>query len=202
MARRNDHTRDEIKTIAIEAGHNLIKKNGFTDTSARKIAGEIGYTVGTLYNVFQNYNELMLYINAKTLDTLLAYVNERRQQQDSNANPILQAQDLAHAYIDFATENYLNWRALYEFTIGANEILPNWYAHRIEAIFESVSHALDGIFKDDAVKLTHAKIIWASVHGICQLALTDKLSIIETQSAKSLTSTLVENYLCGAAQPK
>lgn len=202
MARRNDHTRDEIKVIAIEAGHKLFRKEGFTGTSARKIATEIGYTVGTLYNVFQNYNDLVLHINAKTLDALLLYVNERRLQQKAGLSAIAQAQDLAHAYIDFATENYFNWRALYEFTIGANEILPDWYARKIGAIFASVAHALDEKFNDDAIKLTHAKIIWASVHGICQLALTDKLSIIETQSAKALTDTLVENYLYGAMQPK
>ena len=54
MGRRNEHSRDEIKEMAIEAGKKIIVEEGFSNLGARKIARAIGYTVGTLYNVFDN----------------------------------------------------------------------------------------------------------------------------------------------------
>ena len=38
--------------------------------SARKVATAIGYTVGTLYLVFENIDDLILNVNARTLDRL------------------------------------------------------------------------------------------------------------------------------------
>ncbi len=44
MVRRSDHTKDELKQMAINAGYNIIKSQGFNKFSARKVASEIGYT--------------------------------------------------------------------------------------------------------------------------------------------------------------
>ena len=54
MARRNDHTRDELKEMAISAGQSIIIHEGFNKFSARKVARNIGYTVGTIYNIVGN----------------------------------------------------------------------------------------------------------------------------------------------------
>ena len=68
MARRADHSRDEIKTLAIAAGSTLIQEHGYTNFSARKVAAVIGYTVGTLYNVFSDQHDFILHINGVTLE--------------------------------------------------------------------------------------------------------------------------------------
>jgi len=76
MGRRYDHTRKELKEMAIKAGTKLIEDKGLQNCSARKIAKKIGYSVGTLYNVFENYDDLVLHINAVTLDDLQHYFEE------------------------------------------------------------------------------------------------------------------------------
>jgi len=50
MGRRNDHTRKDIKEMAISASLELIEERGFSGLSTRKVASKIGYSVGTLYN--------------------------------------------------------------------------------------------------------------------------------------------------------
>ena len=62
MSRRNDHTREEIKEMAINIGSKIIEEDGFNNFSIRKVAKNLGYTVGTLYNVFENYNDLLFHI--------------------------------------------------------------------------------------------------------------------------------------------
>ncbi|HEV3447204.1 MAG TPA: helix-turn-helix domain-containing protein, partial [Gemmataceae bacterium] len=68
MARRSDHTREELKDLAIQAAIALIEADGIGQFSARQVAARIGYTVGTLYNVFGSYDELLLNVNARTVD--------------------------------------------------------------------------------------------------------------------------------------
>ncbi len=70
MGRRNEHSRKQIKEMAIEAGKKIIVEEGFSNLGARKVARAIGYTVGTLYNVFDNYLDIVLNINAETLDDI------------------------------------------------------------------------------------------------------------------------------------
>ena len=54
MARRSDHTREEIREMALVATEQIVSVAGFSALSARKIAKKIGYTVGSLYLLFDN----------------------------------------------------------------------------------------------------------------------------------------------------
>ncbi|MES2985279.1 MAG: hypothetical protein V4735_08845 [Pseudomonadota bacterium] len=48
MARRYDHSKEALQEMAISAGQSIIQSQGFGKFSARKVAAEIGYTVGTV----------------------------------------------------------------------------------------------------------------------------------------------------------
>ena len=70
MARRSDHSREEIKEMALNAAMEVLEQEGPKGLSARKVASAIGYTVGTLYLVFKNQQEMVLQLNARTLDDM------------------------------------------------------------------------------------------------------------------------------------
>ena len=53
MARRSDHSREELREMAITAAEQIVVEQGYEGLSARKVAAAIGYTVGTLYLVFR-----------------------------------------------------------------------------------------------------------------------------------------------------
>ncbi|MBU6140804.1 MAG: TetR/AcrR family transcriptional regulator [Proteobacteria bacterium] len=72
--RRNDHTKDEIKEMIIRAGSDLIDKSPFSGFGTRQIVKEIGYTVITLYNVFDSYDDIVFHINATTLDDMKGFM--------------------------------------------------------------------------------------------------------------------------------
>ena len=59
VGRRSDHTRAEIRSMAVDAAEVLVVREGYGGLTARKVAAQIGYTVGTLYLVFQNLDELV-----------------------------------------------------------------------------------------------------------------------------------------------
>ena len=65
MGRRNDHSREEIRQMALDAGTELLQQHGVAAVSARKVASRINYTVGTLYLVFENL-EIVEFVKRET----------------------------------------------------------------------------------------------------------------------------------------
>ncbi|TQV76222.1 TetR/AcrR family transcriptional regulator [Denitrobaculum tricleocarpae] len=201
MARRSDHTREEIKTMAVAAGRELIRDAGYAGFSARKVATAIGYTVGTLYNVFENHDDIILHINAVTLEDLLS-VMESRFGVSGDASADLDDYEalraLAACYIDYARENYNCWSALFEHNLAPDMPLPDWYGEKIGALFTLIEARLKPVVGEDEAELRQtARVLWASIHGICALTLTNKLTLVGVETAESLTAALIENYIAG-----
>ena len=194
MARRNDHTKEEIREMVISSGLNLIKNSGFSAFSTRQIAKEIGYSAGTLYNVFESYDDIVLHINAVTLDDMRKFIEEGLDPKLKNAKAIKQ---LARLYIDFAHKNRNSWSALFEYNITSELDLPECYNQRIEKLFSIVESILSKFISKKSEALKYSKVIWASIHGIYALSLTKKLNVADTASVEILTDSLIENYLRG-----
>ncbi|MGB0694624.1 MAG: TetR/AcrR family transcriptional regulator [Rhodospirillaceae bacterium] len=196
MARRSDHTREEQKAMAIAAGQKIIAEEGLGSFSARKVAKDIGYTVGTIYNVFGTHDELIFCINAATLDDLGQFIAERLDR--TLAGPAMIKQ-LASLYLHFAQTHHHRWSALFEHVLPPEQPLPDWYAQKITGLFAVVEQPL-GPFAGSPLKAEQtARIIWASVHGICALGLTGKLDVTGADSLQMLLDDLIDNYLTGLA---
>ncbi|MEM9289303.1 MAG: TetR/AcrR family transcriptional regulator, partial [Pseudomonadota bacterium] len=71
MARRSDHSREEIAALAIASAKKLISENGIEEASIRKVAGDIGYSPGTLYNVFEDFYEIIIAVAEGVLDEMI-----------------------------------------------------------------------------------------------------------------------------------
>ena len=63
MGRRNQHTREELRSIALQAAEELVVAHGLAGLSARKVVARIGYTVGSLYMVFRSLDDLIVQTN-------------------------------------------------------------------------------------------------------------------------------------------
>ncbi len=194
MPRRNDHTRSEIREMIINAGQDIIQESGISALSTRKIASRIGYTVGTLYHFFDNYDDVVLHINAVTIKDLRNHFLNKTNQNLEGCELI---QQLADIYLDFLKTNHHRWSALFEYKLSNNIELPQWYKEKIDNLFELIEQPLLSIIKDKSLAQKHSKILWASIHGICSLAITKKLHISNAESITSLTDLLIENYLNG-----
>jgi len=203
MARRSDHTRDELKIMAVAAGQKLIAEYGFSKFSARKVAKEIGYTIGTLYNVFGDYDDIILHINAATLDDMRDYILTRSKYtyhsaEQSTKHSTDAIKNLADSYITFAHENYNRWNALFEFNLPQDVALPDWYAYKIKELSLIVEKPLLPLLKGDAQEAERtAKMLWAGIHGICQLGLTGKLDTGGAEFVQNLADTLIEHFMRG-----
>ncbi len=197
MARRSDHTREELKELAIDAALKIIRKQGFSSFSARRVAGEIGYTIGTIYNVFGTYDDFILHINARTLDSWYEAM-QKALKAHKKGDPVLA---LARAYIHFSRNNYQEWIALFEHHMAGDKDVPQWYAPKMTRFFAMVeTQLLQRVGGNRKKAHRAARVLWAGIHGICILSLSHKLDRVEGESAEVLATSFVEHYLKGLAR--
>ena len=68
MARPTKHTADDVTRMVVDAAEALARQEGLRGLSLRKIAAEVGYAPGSLYNVIGDLDDIVLHFNARTLD--------------------------------------------------------------------------------------------------------------------------------------
>ena len=196
MARRSDNTREELKEMAVLAGLALLAEEGVQGLSARAIAQRMGYTVGTLYNVFADFEDIVLHINAATVramhEALAPLAHATRK------DPAQRLLDLAQAYGAYAQTHPARWSLLHGF--ARTSPIPDWYEQEVQQIFRMVAGlvaALPGMSRRRAEDAAH--VLWAGLHGICALHLSRKLSHVETRPMQTLIRNFVTHYMRGLA---
>ena len=182
--------------MALAAAVGIVQAEGLAGLSARKIARKIGYTVGTLYLVFKNLDELILTINAQTLDALANNMQDVSQKCRQPRTCIIA---LGRAYVEYATENPQLWNMVFEHRLPKGEQVPPWFAVKVNKLFQLVESQLTPLLENHSEKKIDlaSKAIWCGVHGICSLAVTGKLEIVNAESINMLTDSLINNYLAG-----
>lgn len=179
MGRRSDHSRAELREIFIAEGHRHMGDVGYARFSAREVAKRIGYSVGTVYNVFGSYDGLILAINGRTLDLWLDFLEARLDGADDDA-PARRLDRAIEAYFDFAMAHRHAWTALYDFRLPDDTPLPEPYAAKVTAIMDAVERevraAMPHESADEAPALTRSLL--ATVHGHCFFALNGTFRLL------------------------
>lgn len=196
MARRSDHSREEIRTMALEAAEAILKRDGYKGLSARKVAAAIDYTVGTLYLVFENLDDLLLQVNGRTLDGMFEWLQRHRQAPSA---PERELHALAHAYIAYAEAETPRWNMLIEYVAETGHRLPEWYEMKLGKVFGLAEAALRPLadHRSDSEIQQAARVLWASVHGICMVKIRQRLELAGGQSTEAMADMLIENFLRG-----
>ncbi|CAI8974070.1 Transcriptional regulator [Methylocaldum szegediense] len=185
--------------MALNATKTIVEREGAAALSTRKIANEIGYTVGSLYLVFANLDDLIFQVNARTLSELAAELDRAAARSNTPKAALV---ELGLAYFRFATSNLGRWELIFGRGSPAANASPEWYRNRIPVLFDRVERLLVQLApsrKPGEVALA-ARALWGGVHGICTLALTDKLGIAGLSDAEPLLTTLIETFLSGWMQ--
>ena len=195
MGRRSTHTPDQLRQLILDAAQSIIESNGLAGLSAREIARRIGYSPGTIYNMFENLDDVVLHVEARVLDELDARLAGALTQ----SAPQERARELAQAYLAFTHERPKLWNLLFEHYMPGGADTPAWYQQKLELLMMRVETALEPHFPPgaDANRKRAARVLWAGVHGITSLSTANKLSNITTEAAGPFVADLVTHYLAG-----
>ena len=177
--------------MILSAAEGIISEFGGTGLTARRIAERIGYSPGTLYNMFEDLDDLIVHVNARTLDALYGVCV--RIPMHETPEETLRA--YAKAYVRFTEKHQRRWAVLLSNRSPPLPDLPEWYQVKVSRLLSLVEGALASLFRDDqkSEQQRAARVLWASIHGISSLA------SIKAVAGKSsdLTNDLITTYVVG-----
>lgn len=198
MARRNQHSKEELRAMAIEALADLVEREGVDNFSVRQIAGKLGYTPGMLYHLFVNLDDLILHLNAQTLDAL----NARIDRAAGDGDPMAVLKSMAFEYLRLAREHTALWQLVFSHRMANQAPVPDWYVDRTRHMFEQVEVQLKDWVPaaDQRQRQVMARTLWGSVHGICLLHVENKLNVAGDVAPEAMLESLLDHYLSSCAR--
>ena len=179
--------------MALEAARTIVQSEGLGGMTARRIAKQIGYSPGTLYNLFDNLADLIVHLNATTLDALFEACARARM----TGEPEVALSALARAYIRFTAEHANLWGIIFEPHVPHGAELPGWYHDKVQRLLGLVEEALAPLFPpgQESARLHSARVMWAGLHGACSLANVGALA--EAETVPDMADSLIANYVAG-----
>lgn len=195
MGRRSDHSREELCELILSTGHALMGEVGYARFSAREVAKRIGYSIGTIYNVFGTHDALLIAINTRTFALWAAWL---RARLDAGGEDRIEA--LVEGYFGFARAHEHLWTAIYDHHLPDGMTLsPADEAVRgelTEIVVREVAAAL-GRVPDEQVG-AFARSLIATVHGHCAFALSGAWALMGEAAPEAAALARVRESL-GAA---
>jgi len=161
--------REALRERLIEAAEKRMEVNGLAGLRARDITKDAGCALGGLYTAFGDLNELILHINARTLDRLSTAL--AKAVTDLSPEKALLA--IALEYAHFARDNRALWDALFDHNSGEHEPTPDWFKDRQRAVMSHVItplHILQPSLSEADLHL-RARTYFSAIHGIVSISL-------------------------------
>jgi AcrR family transcriptional regulator len=190
--------RDRLRQRLIEATERLVAAGGLEAVKARELAREVDCSVGMIYQVFADLDDLLLVVNARTLEALDAVMS--RAGGGAGGDPRARLQALGKAYLDFALAENRRWRALFEHRLPAGRAVPDWYTERLEALFrhlrEPLAALLPGLSPPALADVANA--LFSGTHGVVILGLDGKLGRVPPEVIAGRVRFLIDAALVGA----
>ncbi len=189
MARRKDHTREELTQMSIDAGRELVMNQGPSALTARRVASEIGYTAGTLYNLFENIDALAAAINIQSMES---FADKLDTATSSQSDAPTQLRKASQAYLDFHREEPNLWSLLFATPV---DFQSEHYHTAIHRVFDPIAEAFQPLSQNAEEARKKAKILWSTLHGICLLKQSGKLNVSESDPIEELVTTFLDQFL-------
>lgn len=193
MGRRWDHTREELHRLALDAARDITEREGLRGLGARRVAREIGYATGTLYNLFEDFDDLITHMNGETLDALYDVCAAVPMDQGPENN--LRA--LAQRYLEFTRSHPNLWNAVFEHNVPGTGVSPDWYVEKVLKLQELPERAIADLFPNGSIEeiRANALVLWTSLYGMASVENSDRLP--EGFAADELVNLLIPTYLAG-----
>ena len=196
MARRSDHTHEELNGLILRAAREILEEEGLAGLTTRRVGQRVGYSPGTLYNRFKDLDDIVLHVNAATLDELQDALAAVPLGQDVARN--LRA--LTARYLDFTTQRTVLWGLLFQGQPNQAR-RPDWYYAKMARLFDLVDTALAPLFEAgrETERRDTARLLWAALHGMFTLAAEG--AVLTWDDVRRLSDLLIATTIAGLGDP-
>lgn len=196
MARRKGGIdRDALREKLIAVAEALVLQGGPEALTARALAAHIGYSLGHIYNLVADLDELVLEVNGHTLERL----HETLADAAADAKAGQKIHAIANAYLAFCTDNARLWSLVLSHRLAEGKTLPEAYSARIAALPALVSIELKAMFPKRPAEMLKRDVaaLWSALHGLGTFDYTGRLALIGAPSAATLAKHLLDTVFAG-----
>ena len=165
---------------------------GFARFSARQVARAIGYSVGTIYNLFPSLDHLLLAINTHTFALWSDFVRRRLEGVGEDRIAVL-----VQAYFDFASEHTNLWMAIFDHRLPPGMPLPAEDEEKRRELTLIVIREVGGLLPNRSQSEVErlARSLVATVHGHCTYALNGSFDLMGETDPAGLALTRVRESI-------
>jgi AcrR family transcriptional regulator len=196
LARRTDHTREELAELVVRAAEALGRKEGLRGIAMRRIAAEIGYSAGSIYNAVGDLDEVILRVNTRTLRRLRDHL---AGVVDPTRSPLENALAVSDGYLDFVMRQPRLWGLILEHALPPGSRFPSWYEAALADATGFVDDLLAPLIPDEAERRRSVATLWAALHGLASLASSRKLTVVNDDDPREMGRLLVWRFLGGTS---
>jgi len=197
MRKSNLEKKDSFKLSVLDAAENIILEEGYQKLSARKISARIGCAVGSLYNAYENLNDIFLRINQRTLKRLHNQFKE--YLRNNSTSPSESLLGLGNIYMRFWESEYQLANVLFNYTQPEEKPLPEWAQNDLDAVFFTIIETIAPVKESLSEQPeTIASVLWAGLHGIASLCFSGKMEVVTSETPLFLTRSFIQSYFSGA----
>jgi len=180
IAERKEREREEVKDLILSAAREIFLKEGYENTSIRKIATAIEYSPGTIYHHFKDKNELLLALHDKAFECKIESLFLSVQ---NIADPLERLKATGRSYLRYGLDNPQDYELMFilSCTMEALAVKEEFWqdgAQSINMLKENIRECMEaGYFRKDLNPDEISLILWSQVHGLVSLHNKERLNI-------------------------
>ncbi len=184
---RRDRNLADIRKRATGVAERIVLSEGIDALTARRLAGEIDVSVGSLYNAFGDLDAVIRTVIASSAVMLSEVLRVAIEGSARDRRSRVVA--LGEAYFDFAVAEPERWRLLFEYRSNVpNDLTAQDFQ---SGLLEMLIRAGDGD-PDSERQRQFFLLLWASVHGLVSLACRRTIVAIDPDLARTYIGDLVD----------
>lgn len=189
---RGEHDREGFAAMTAQAAESIVRNEGFRALGMRRLAAAIGYAPNSIYNAVGDLDQVVLRVNARTLERLH---DALEAAIDRNGPPRETALALADAYLAFVAADPRVWSLLFEHYAAPDVPFPDWYAQALGRTTGLVDSVLAPLIPEPTERRQAVATLWAGLHGLASLSTSNKLAVLVPDPPPVLARMLVGRFL-------
>ncbi len=194
MAKAAQERRKALRDTLIDLAEAEVETNGIAAIKARPLAQAAGCSVGAIYNVFGDLDDILIAVNGRTFRKLGQFVAQSLEGKD-DLPPTERLVAMSYAYLDYAATHPRLWRALFDVQMSTDMEVPHWYLDELGRLFSYIDGPVQECFpemsRDEVSLMTRA--LFSSIHGIVLLGLENRISGVPRDQMRNMIALILRS---------
>ena len=196
ITERREREKQELRDKILEKAREILIKEGQESLSIRNIATAVEYSPATIYLYFKDKDEIVY----ELMEMGFALMVEDLQEAFEARDPVDRIRKIGHGYVIFGLKNQ-EW---YQVMFNAPQPIHHLEKCKEEwgrgiSLFEFLVETCQEVIDQDRTAVRDARLLalhmWSTVHGLVNLAMTQRLEMVEQNGGQDLIRKTIDSVM-------